>query len=326
MKNIFTTLFSLLLAVSFAQNGDTLGVSPGTFPQFAPNNQATLLPYILAGGYIYGTNGDPNNFNAIAQGYELLAPAEVEGVLSFIAVKRKGPANQPSTLTFELYNMTATGAFNVTSPNPFETEPAEGPSGNVLGSSQIFYEEIDTTTLTYTWAEFSNPIFVQGNFAVAANLASLRSAGDTIAFLSDGIGDANGRNYAYHRVNNGVTNVWYTSNSIFGGALDNNIAIFPVLSATAGITSLNGLNLSVYPNPASDFLRLSLSSKHSENYTMKLIDAQGRETGIKTSVVSSDSESILEMDIRNLTSGHYFLTLEGSSGNRLARKILVQRN
>jgi hypothetical protein len=59
---------------------------------------------------------------------------------------------------------------------------------------------------------------------------------------------------------------------------------------------------------------------------MKLIDAQGRETGIKTSVVSSDSESILEMDIRNLTSGHYFLTLEGSSGNRLARKILVQRN
>jgi len=261
MKTIFTALLSIILTVSFAQNGDTLGVSPGTFPQFAPNNQATLIPYIAAGGYIYGVNGDPNNFNAVAQGYELEEPAEVVGVLSFIAVKRKGPANQPSTLTFELYNMTATGALSVISANPFQTEQVEGPEGNAIGTTQLFYEEIDTTTLTYTWAEFANPVIVQSNFAVAANLVSLRAAGDTIAFLSDGIGDANNRNYAFHRANNGVANIWFTSNSLFSGALNNNIAIFPVLSSSTGITRANGLEISVYPNPTADLLKINFVSE-----------------------------------------------------------------
>jgi hypothetical protein len=325
MKKLIALLFLFPGFGAFAQYGDTLGVTPGTFPEFAPNNQATLLPYIFYGGYIYGVNGDPNNFNAIAQGYELDTPSEVAGVLSFVAVKEKGPLNQPSTLTFEIYNMTATGALNITSPNPFETEPAEGPAGTALGSTQIFFEEIDTTTLTYTWAPFANPVFVQGNFAVAANLASLRAAGDTIAFLSDGIGSANGRNFAFHRANNGFANVWYTSNSLFGGALNNNIAIFPVLSGTSGVARVNGFEINVFPNPSADFITIEANSFKNSELKLILLDSQGRETGIHSTLNSTEKNSE-QLDIRALPEGNYFLLLSGSDGTRIARKITKLRN
>ncbi|MEZ5172602.1 MAG: T9SS type A sorting domain-containing protein [Bacteroidia bacterium] len=324
MKQFFTLLSLIGFTAAFGQYGDTLGVSIGTYPQFAPNNQATIIPF--TGGYVYGTNSDANDFKAIAQGYQLDEPSQVAGVLSFIAAKGQNVGGTPSSLTFELYQMTATGAKKITSPNPFETVDVEGPGSTVLSSASIFFEEIDTTQLTYTWVEFSAPVNVTGNIAIAANLVSMKTAGDTIGFLSDGIGAANGADYAFHKATLGVSDTWFTSNSLFGGALDNNIAIFPVLTSEAGITRINGISTNVYPNPAADLLKISLSSTSSGTYSFKLVDIKGIETGVSRDVQAGTNGLNTELNIEKVAAGNYFLVISGPQGFKMARQVLIRRD
>ncbi|MEX1189902.1 MAG: T9SS type A sorting domain-containing protein [Bacteroidia bacterium] len=331
MKRVLLSIALFSSAVVLADPGDTLGVTFGTTPTFAPNNQAILLPYVLQGGYVYGVNGDPNELNAIAQGYILEDPSTVEGVLMFVGAKTKGPANIPNTrLTFNLFQMSATGAQKITSPNPFASVPVEGPGSTVLASGQLFFEEIDTASLAYSYVGFTVPAQVNGNIAVGVDLTDLKTAGDTVGFICDNLGSANGIDYAFHRAGSGQTAVWYTTNSLFGGALDNNIAIFPVLTAPEPSSigdeiSFMGLSTSVYPNPVSNTLNVTLSLETSENAHLTLLQATGNAVVSSLRVKAGKVKTTHQLDVSNVSAGNYILLIEGENGERTARKVIITR-
>jgi hypothetical protein len=329
MKHLFL-LSSLLLSTSvFAGPGDTLGVSLGSTPIFAPNNEVSIVPY--AGGYAYGVNFDPtNNFIGIAQGYINEDPNEFIGVLSFIPKKQKGASNTPNTkLTFRLYNMTPTGASQIVPPSTLN--PVEGPSGQALATKEYFYDEIDTNLLAYNVVMFDTPVLAPGNIAVAVDLSNVKAAGDIVGFMSDNVGNAFGINYAFHQANAGGTIGWYTSNSVFQGALDNNIAIFPMVKPAeqpSGFSQANfmGVKTNVYPNPSNDILFLDLEMTKSDKVTIRLMDISGKVIRDLSNLNQGSGKNTHAIDVSGLSSGAYILLVEGSNGERIARQVVLGEN
>jgi len=277
-------------------------------------------------------NGDPNNLAGIAQGYIIDEVSIVEGALMFIGAKAKGPSNVPNTkLTFSLYVMSPTGALNITSPNPFTTESVEGPGSNAVTSGQLFFEELDTATLAYSYVEFAEPTEVSTNIAIGVDFTELKTAGDTVGFICDNIGDAVGINYAFHRSVDGALSTWYTSNSLFGGALNNNIAIFPLMapedpSSIGAQLSFGGLKSTVYPNPAVNSLNVSLIMERSRNANLTLLQINGNEVVSSLEVAVGKESTTHQIDISGIASGNYILLIEGENGERMARKVIISKD
>lgn len=327
MKPLLLAVILFSSSFSMAAPGDTLGVSFGTTPSFAPNNQVSIIPY--QNGYCYGVNFDnTNNFIGIAQGYINEDPAMVSGVVSFIARKEKGANNVPNTkITFNLYAMTATGASQIVV-SPPAINPVEGPGGQILASKDLFFDEIDTNLLTYNVVVFDAPVSVTGNIAVAVDFAEMKAAGDVIGFLSDNVGNANGINYAYHRALIGSVPAWYTSNSVFQGALDNNIAIFPVLATDepSGLkenTTYRGITTNVYPNPASDLLTVDFSGMASGAATLSMLNAQGKVVKVIQQGFAEGQKQQIQIGVSDVPAGSYILMIEDASGKRFARQVLI---
>jgi len=329
MKNLFLLSGLLFSASIFAGPGDTLGVSAESTPIFAPNNELTIVPY--AGGYAYGVNFDAtNNFIGIAQGYINEDPNEFIGILSFIAKKQKGTSNTPNTkLTFRLYNMTLTGASQIVPPSTLN--PVEGPSGVALATKDYFYDEIDTNLLAYNVVMFDAAVLAPGNIAVAVDLTNVKAAGDIVGFMSDNVGNAFGINYAFHQANVGGSIAWYTSNSVFQGALNNNIALFPMVKpadAPNGISQANfmGVKTNVYPNPSNDILFLDLEMQKSDKVTIRLMDISGKVITELLNLNQGSGKNTHAINVSGLSNGNYILLVEGSNGERLARQVVLGVN
>lgn len=331
MKKILLICSLFLSGIASAQI-DTLGVSPGSTPQFANGNQVLILPELVGGGYIYGVNYHPNNYSGIAQGYSLNEPGNVVGALMFIAIKVKGPNNIPDTkLIVNLYEMNPSGALEVTNAVPFETESIEGPGNTILASSDLFFEEIDTAALAYTYVPFEEPVTVTNNIAIGIDLTELKSAGDTICFLADNIGEANGLDYAFHSANlGGSQDVWLTSNSLYQNLLNNNIAIFPVIDTTEpeDTTSIGeirafGITSNVYPNPSNQFINVELKMEKSNSAILRLLDIQGKGVQVEQKVNVAQTTTTHQIDVSNLLAGQYLLLIEGNKGERIVRQVTV---
>ena len=326
MKQIFL-LFSLSIAsFAFAGPGDTLGVSSGSTPMFAPTNQVSIIPY--ANGYVYGVNFDAtNNFIGIAQGYINDEPSQFVGILSFIPKKAKGVNNIPNTkLTFRLYNMTATGANEIVPPSTINA--VEGPNGAALATKEYFFDEIDTNFLAYNVVMFDSAVLAQGNIAVAVDLVNVKTAGDIVGFMSDNVGNAFGINYAFHQANIAGSVAWYTSNSIFQGALNNNIALFPIVKPEndpSGISSANfmGVKTKIYPNPSIELLYVELEMQKSSQVSIQLLDIRGKQIKLLTGLSQQPGKNTHALDVSGLARGSYLLLIEGSEGERIARQVVL---
>ncbi|HOY48032.1 MAG TPA: T9SS type A sorting domain-containing protein [Flavobacteriales bacterium] len=330
MKHIVLFALSCIALNGYADPGDTLGVSLGSTPSFSPANQVTLPPY--QGGYAFGVNYDPNNnFIGIGQGYINEEPANIVGVLSLIGAKSKGVNNVPNTkLTFGLHNMSNSGAFNIiTTTNPPSLEATNGPSVTLLGSKSLFFEEIDTTLGAYNYVAFDDTIAVNGNLVVSVDLAELKTAGDIVGFYSDVPGNAFGINFAFHKANVAGDIMWFTSNSVFQGALDVSLAIFPVIAADVPDAILEtskafqGVRALAMPNPANDVLNIQLEISETANYTVQLVNVQGQlvkelSLGVKTPGVHT-----VETTVAELESGTYFYSIISDTGIRFSKTIVL---
>lgn len=322
MKNLLTSFLFTLATTGFAAPGDTLGVSPGSTPTFAPNNQLTLLPY--SGGYAFGVNGDNvNNLIKIAQGYVNDESVLVGGVLAFVAKKGKGIENVPNTkIVFGVHDISPTGCIDLVNVGSM----APGPNATALATKSLFFEEIDTTFTAYTGVEFDTPVAVNGNLAVSIDFSELRAAGDTFAVYTDNIGDANGLNYAFHCAAIGGDEIWVISNQLFQGAINNNVAIFPVLyedDASIGkAIQFQGISTRIQPNPAADLLLVTLNGK-ADTYTVKLCSMNGTEIQSKSIQTSENTDQMLQFEVSELASGNYLLLLTGSKGSRIARQVVI---
>lgn len=313
--------FSAVVALK-ADPTDTLGVSPGSTPQFAPNNQIALVPY--AGGYAFGINGDAiNNFTSVGQGYVNDEPVYVGGALAFVAKKGKGPENVPNTkITFRLHNIIPTGCLDLV--NAGGTIP--GPADAILASKDLFFEEIDTAFSAYSGVTFDNPVLVTGDLAISIDFSSLKTAGDTFGLYCDNIGSAGGLNYAFHRASIPGSPVWVSSNQVFQGALDNNIAIFPVLVdvSSNGVIDFQGLKTTVFPNPTSEILQVGLEGNQGK-LTVHLSNAQGQLIESKNIHLNNHNTQLLDFNVSQLPAGTYLVLIERENGSRLARQVMITR-
>jgi hypothetical protein len=322
MKKFFTLFFFSAVAVLKADPTDTLGVSPGSTPQFAPNNQIAIVPY--AGGYAFGTNGDAvNNFVSVGQGYVNDEPVYVGGALAFVAKKGKGPNNVPNTkITFRLHNIIPTGCLDLV--NPGGSIP--GPATTILASKDLFFEEIDTAFSAYSGVTFDTPVQVTGDLAISIDFSSLKTAGDTIGLYCDNVGSAGGLNYAFHQASIPGSPVWVSSNQVFQGALDNNVAIFPVLVdvSSNGEIDFQGVKTTVFPNPTSDVLQISLEGEQGK-FTVRLTNMHGQLLESKNIQLNKNYKQLLDFNVSNLSNGQYLVLIEGENGSRMARQVIITR-
>jgi hypothetical protein len=75
---------------------------------------------------------------------------------------------------------------------------------------------------------------------------------------------------------------------------------------------------SIYPNPAKEYLNISLLDGYNPDY--RLIDIMGRE--VFSGTLSERESSI---SVQNLPAGSYFLVLTDKKANSLTRKVLIMR-
>jgi hypothetical protein len=332
MKNIYSLLTAALLIITqgvFAQNGDTLGVSPNSVPQFAPNNEVSIIPY--SGGWCYGTNNDPNVFTRVAQGYINDDTASVIGVLSFIPKKAKGPNNVPNTkLVFSIANIIPNGAITFSGTPPVITD-VRGP-GPILASVDYFYDEVDTTFGSYNYASFPNPVSVSSEIVVIADFSNFKANGDIIAFMSDNVGNALGQDLAFHFATGGGANVWLPTNFVFQGALDNNVALFPVLKGeTSGVgifnptgPTVNGIKAQLFPNPAVESAQITIETNKADTYFVDIFSLKGQLISTVNCGNKPVGQFTQELNIEGLSSGTYIYSVRNTAGGRYSKSFVVK--
>ena len=72
--------------------------------------------------------------------------------------------------------------------------------------------------------------------------------------------------------------------------------------------------ISIYPNPAVDFVNAELGSNARGNYSIQLTDAAGRTVNIKT-ITNAQPNQLITMQRNGLASGVYVLKIVSSHYN-----------
>lgn len=75
----------------------------------------------------------------------------------------------------------------------------------------------------------------------------------------------------------------------------------------------------VSPNPTRDMVQLSFYSPRAAGYDLQVVDAMGRLV-MRASIEAALGGNALELDLRSLVKGHYYLRLQGSEGT-IVRKV-----
>jgi hypothetical protein len=117
-----------------------------------------------------------------------------------------------------------------------------------------------------------------------------------------------------------VGQVVYTTNTGTNGSVAQGVQQPYEISTTVGIneTTIN-LEMSVYPNPTTNYLQLKVDSEKLENLNFQLIDLQGKVIENKKVTASS---TILKMEA--LPKAIYFLNV--TKGNQLIKTFKVIKN
>jgi hypothetical protein len=94
-------------------------------------------------------------------------------------------------------------------------------------------------------------------------------------------------------------------------------AITAVTMSITGINNIGTSGISIYPNPATDFVIINLATENFEGATVTVNDTRGR-TVIEKIISSSNSK----LDISNLESGVYIISIKSDSLNQISKLIV----
>lgn len=330
MKQVSTLLLLALGQMAFAQAGDTLGVTIGTTPTFAPNNQAVLYQD-AEGGYIFGTNAQAQNaLTGIAQAYVNLEPVRVTAALAFIKKKGKGPSATESKLTFTVHNVDPTAALTYTGPpNAPVFQNVPGPGTAVLATAEVFYSEIDTATAAYTVATFTNAPICNGDLAIACNLNNFKTLGDTVGFLGDVQGSGLGMRYTYHQATQGASTVWFPTDFLFTGT-NCNVSIFAVTEEITSVENLDqatfvqGIRALAFPNPAESACQLQFELQEAGELRFDLIASDGRLAMSRDWGKRAAGAYTETLDLSGLAAGLYYYSISSDTGSRITQQLVVR--
>ena len=92
------------------------------------------------------------------------------------------------------------------------------------------------------------------------------------------------------------------------------------LSSPMGIEQYSDLNLSIYPNPVSDVLNISLDTDFGKEVSLSIYNSMGQIVENK----SFYNENLISINIESLTSGTYYLILNSDAGT-IKKNVQVVR-
>lgn len=99
-----------------------------------------------------------------------------------------------------------------------------------------------------------------------------------------------------------------------------------VTNYTSNATSIsdnnNAINISIFPNPANEFIAVQVNALVKENLFLELFDVTGKL--VQTTNVNQGS-TIAYFDIRTLYSGNYFVTIKQNSNILATKQIQISR-
>lgn len=98
-------------------------------------------------------------------------------------------------------------------------------------------------------------------------------------------------------------------------------AIFE-LAATSLNASNAGIDLNIFPNPATDYLNVQVGKQLHQGDVLKIVNTMGH--ALYYEDVNKMSSSSFKIDLRNFTPGIYILTLQLESGEFTSRKFVVK--
>lgn len=107
-----------------------------------------------------------------------------------------------------------------------------------------------------------------------------------------------------------------------GQVLNANRGAYGITTAVNQIEEGN-LGLSVYPNPASNFVQVEISLKQAARIQVELFDAASRRV-INRSLELSEGKNAVPLSLSGMQKGMYMLRILSDEGTSLSRRIVVQ--
>ncbi|KQS89268.1 reprolysin-like metallopeptidase [Chryseobacterium sp. Leaf394] len=175
---------------------------------------------------------------------------------------------------------------------------------------------------------------IDGNSTISVNWNVAGTSGGTIntanvTILLSKDGGANFNTVLAASVpNNGSANVTIPNENIANArimvkALNNiyfavNSSNFPVNQVALSTSETAVTNYSIYPNPASDFITVSLK-KLSQKADYEMYDASGR------LILKGNFAGETKIDVRSLTNGNYVLTMILDNGEKISEKFIIKK-
>lgn len=323
--------------VATAAAGDTTGWSNFVdfLPEFDQSGGQLTIFGSTSGGYVYGKNA---SISTCAQAYYNvnLTPISIEKVIMWAA--RKDMAATPlatSNLSVSIWSMAANKARTYIAPTGTATAgtftlDSYGPNVKANPTALVNIANVDTTTMSslgfaWTVATFATPIQTSADFAIVVNSYGLAST-DTVGFISDPVGDAQGINMTFHATASGN---WYKTNggAYAAGALDNDIAFFAVLGTVSAVKDYyNGVKLSaLYPNPTKDIATISYSlEKESNNVSLNVFDVRGQKVYGQEIGTQGAGDYKVNVDASSFAAGSYFYQLR-ANGQVITKEFIVTK-
>ena len=92
-------------------------------------------------------------------------------------------------------------------------------------------------------------------------------------------------------------------------------------SEVRAVTTLESTSFRVFPNPARDYINLSIASDASPELTVRLLSSSGQV--LQERKLSHAGGTILSLPIQNYAKGSYMISISGSDGSHHMSKVLV---
>ncbi len=204
-------------------------------------------------------------------------------------------------------NMYFTQAFQDASQNYFWIYiwkvDDNGLPGDTIRTIEGIRPEYEDELNKFHFYEFEEPIQINGDFFIGWTQTTEKK-------LNIG--------FDYNNINN--DKVYYNISGEWNPSAEKgSLMIRPVFGDTQSSVSATETNkLKIYPNPASDFIHLDFNRKQNTDYTLEIIDFQGRIVYLQTQF---NRETI---NIRQLTKGIYFLRITGNNSENYQSKLIIQ--
>lgn len=257
-------------------NSSPFGAAVATYPfPVPPNNDSITFVNCLFTG-----NGDLGDTATIAtkeSGNIIFLNCTVaDNPAGGLALGSAAAISSQNTI---LYNPGAVEFQNLTGDSTFNSH-----GGNLIGDNSM------NGLLAASDLENENPFFVgSGNYHLGSNSPAINKG---VLFPNPPAFDLDGN----PRIQEGNIDI---------GAFES-----PFPSASREIL-MDDHSLALYPNPATDFLTLSLESPWGSEFKLHIVNALGQEV-YQADLKTTGSAAIWKMDVRQLESGIYRLTVSDS--------------